>query len=231
MQASLLTARAVTSNPGLATDCLFLKEKAFLSVDRSSRCLIHAHRFLSGPALATVHTCARSPADDVAQQNAVQFEYRSENSNFSSQKIRNESQLQDFLQDRWSAYERPKRATRSSYILYVDEARMRPPKLTLPRFIDRTTSANALNLTRDLTEAMLSSLQTFAHLKDFILLFDRGEESGERELYPPLCVYREFRSKKHGFGTISPSLRRRLALFEVMLLTIAIRVCVCLLTR
>ncbi len=128
MQASLLTARAVTSNPGLATDCLFLKEKAFLAEDRSNRCLIHAHRLLSGPTTETLYTCARSSEADVAHQNAVRFKCRSENSNFSSQKIRNESQLRDFLQDRWSDYERPRRPTRSSYILYVDQAKMRPRK-------------------------------------------------------------------------------------------------------
>lgn len=134
MQASLLTARAVTSNPGLATDCLFLKEKAFLSEDRSNRCLIHAHRFLSGPALATVHSCERTPADDVAHQNAVRFECRSGNSNFSAQKIRNEIQLRDFLRDRWSDYERPKRAARSSYVLYVGQARM--PLRHCPRSLE-----------------------------------------------------------------------------------------------
>jgi hypothetical protein len=45
-------------------------------------------------------------------------------------------------------------------------------------------------------ENILSSLRVFAYLKDFIISFDRGEESGEREIYTLPCVYREFWSKK-----------------------------------
>lgn len=118
MQTSLLTARAVNSDPSFATDSLFLKEKAFLSENASNRCLIHAHRYLSGPTGVNVHTCARSPEDEIAQQKAVDFKPGDGKSNFSSREIRNAPQLADFLRDRWSDYERPKRATRSSYVLY-----------------------------------------------------------------------------------------------------------------
>ncbi len=118
MQTSLLTARAVNNDPSLATNALFLKEKAFLSEARSNRCIIHAHRFLSGRIDVPVHTCARSPEDEIAHQKAVRFKSGYGRSNFSSQKIRGKSQFGEFLHDRWSDYERPTRATRSSYNLY-----------------------------------------------------------------------------------------------------------------
>jgi hypothetical protein len=118
MKTSLLSARAVNSEPSPATASLFGKKKAFLPDEASSRCLIHAHRYLSGPTGANVNTCARSPEEEVKQQEDVSFKSEPGKRNFSSQTIRDAPQLADFLRDRWSDCERPKRATRSSYILY-----------------------------------------------------------------------------------------------------------------
>jgi hypothetical protein len=81
--------------------------------------------------------------------------------------------------------------------------------LTSFRFIDRTSTAATLNVTRGLMETVLSLLGVFDNLKDFIILFDRGEQSGQREMYPPACVYREFGARKHGFGIFSSSFQHQ----------------------
>jgi hypothetical protein len=118
MQASFLSARAVDSQPGLATNPLFQKGKAFLSEAKSDRCIIYAHRFLSGPPGPPVYTCSRSPEEEAADQRAVAFDPQEGRPDFCSQDIQNESHLGDFLRDRWSRYERPAQASRSSYVLY-----------------------------------------------------------------------------------------------------------------
>jgi hypothetical protein len=64
-------------------------------------------------------------------------------------------------------------------------------------------------------ETVISSFQVFPYLKDFIVLFDRGAQCGELELYPPPCVYREFRSKKHGFGILSTFTARGYCLVNI----------------
>lgn len=57
-------------------------------------------------------------------------------------------------------------------------------------------------MTLSLMEAVLSSLEVFPCLKDFIILFDCDTEDSGRELYPPPCMHREIGSKEHGFGTL-----------------------------
>ncbi len=59
-----------------------------------------------------------SSGDDVAEKTATGFRHEYGNPNFSSQNVRNDSQLDNFLRARWSDFERPARAQRSTYILY-----------------------------------------------------------------------------------------------------------------
>jgi len=65
-------------------------------------------------------------------------------------------------------------------------------------------------VTRSLMESMLNSCHAFPHLKDFVTLYDRGDQSGEREFHPPQCVFRELGSRKNGFGNPLPQLERDL---------------------
>jgi hypothetical protein len=55
-------------------------------------------------------------------------------------------------------------------------------------------------VTGSFMESVLSACHAFPHLKDFVALYDRGDESGEREFYPPQRVFRELGSRENGFG-------------------------------
>jgi hypothetical protein len=116
MSKSFLNAQAVHSDTGLEIHSLFQDGKAFVSEANPDQARIYAYRFLSGPITAAVPT----RSIDMDAQKAVNFkEYKRRNC--SSQWICNKSQLNDFLLDKWTDYERPERATNSSYVLYGDD--------------------------------------------------------------------------------------------------------------
>ena len=118
MQQTPTSARAVTSEPGLVTHSLFREGKAFLSETRADECIILAHRFLSEAGGATtVNSSVEFLWDEAAQRTAVDFKIEYGRRNFSSQTIKNESQLNDFLRDKWSDHEGRGKAMRSGYVL------------------------------------------------------------------------------------------------------------------
>jgi hypothetical protein len=111
---TLYSERALQLDPGAASQELFIQEKAFLSEAKKAKCAIYAHRFLSGRRPAA----GQPSGGDAAGRAATGFRQEYGNPNFSSQKVRNECELNDFLNDQWSEFERPARAQRSVYILY-----------------------------------------------------------------------------------------------------------------
>ena len=206
MQRSLLSAKEVHNNTNSETHSLFDEGKAFALKAKSDQCVINAYRFLSDPITATVDTRTRSPTKEEAEKKAVSFN-KLERKNHSSQKIHNESQLDDYIRDRWSDYERPgeTKPEKSSYLLYSDHWLFLSTKwviLMVSRFIDEKPydffTRSALNVTQGLMETVLTSFNVFDCLKEFIILFDCGRDNRGLEFYPPPCVHRDL---KHGFGT------------------------------